>query len=64
MVISVLIKYLIHNYPRALFNDIGRVSAYFYDIPGRDTLNDIPGSRTSNSTQNMPLLCSAASKIW
>ena len=36
-VISVPIKDFIHHYPRALFNDIHSVSAYFYDItyPGR-----------------------------
>ena len=33
-VISVPIKYFIHHYPRALFNDIPRVGAHFYDIPG------------------------------
>ena len=53
-VISVPIKDFIHHYPRALFNDIPRVGAHFYDIPGRDALlrhtrvgaqfNDIPGS--------------------
>ena len=54
-VISVPIKYFIHHYPRALFNDIPRVGAHFYDIPrsGRTfttcpvgaQFNDIPGSR-------------------
>ena len=33
-VISVPIKDFIHHYPRALFNDIPRVGAHFYDIPG------------------------------
>ena len=33
-VISVPIKYFIHHYPRALFNDIPRVGAHFYNIPG------------------------------
>ena len=33
-VISVPIKNFIHHYPRALFNDIPRVGAHFYDIPG------------------------------
>ena len=33
-VISVPIKDFIHHYPRALFNDIPRVDAHFYDIPG------------------------------
>ena len=33
-VISVPIKDFINHYPRALFNDIPRVGAYFYDIPG------------------------------
>ena len=33
-VISVPIKDFIHHSPRALFNDIPRVGAYFYDIPG------------------------------
>ena len=28
------IKDFIHHYPRALFNDIPRVGAHFYDIPG------------------------------
>ena len=32
-VISVPIKDCIHHYPRALFNNIPRVGAYFYDIP-------------------------------
>ena len=32
--ISVPIKDFIHHYPRALFNDIPRVGAHFYDIPG------------------------------
>ena len=32
-VISVPIKDCIHHYPRALFNDIPRVGAHFYDIP-------------------------------
>ena len=31
-VISVPIKDFIHHYPRALFNDIHRVGAYFYNI--------------------------------
>ena len=42
-VISVPIKDFIHHYPRALFNDIPRVGAHFYDIPGSD-FYDIPGS--------------------
>ena len=52
-VISVPIKDFIHHYPRALFNDIPRVGAHFYDIPGsgrtfttypgRAQFNDIPG---------------------
>ena len=33
-VISVPIKDFIHHYPRAVFNDIPRVGAHFYDIPG------------------------------
>ena len=33
-VISVQFKDFIHHYPRALFNDIHRVGAHFYDIPG------------------------------
>ena len=28
------IKDFIHHYPRVLFNDIPRVGAHFYDIPG------------------------------
>ena len=43
-VISVPIKYFIHHYPRALFNDIPRVGAYFYDIPGSGrTFTTYPG---------------------
>ena len=48
------IKDFIHHYPRALFNDIPRVGAHFYDIPGSGRtlttywvgaqFNDIPGS--------------------
>ena len=46
-VISVPIKDFIHHYPRALFNDIPRVGAHFYDIPGshrrgRMNYNNIP----------------------
>ena len=46
-VISVPINDFIHHYPRALFNNIPRVGAYFYDMvivstfptyPGRDAL--------------------------
>ena len=43
-VISVPIKDCIHHYPRALFNDIPRVGAYFYDIPGSGrTFTTYPG---------------------
>ena len=43
-VISVPIKDFIHHYPRALINDIPRVGAYFYDIPGSGrTLTTYPG---------------------
>ena len=43
-VISVPIKDFIHHYPRALFNDIPRVSAHFYDIPGSGcTFTTYPG---------------------
>ena len=43
-VISVPIKDYIHHYPRALFNDIPRVGAYFYDISGSGrTLTTCPG---------------------
>ena len=43
-VISVPIKDFIHHYPRALFNDIPRVGAHFYDIPGSGrTLTTYPG---------------------
>ena len=43
-VISVPIKDFIHHYPRALFNDIPRVGAHFYDIPGsRRTFTTYPG---------------------
>ena len=51
------IKDFIQHYPRALFNDIPRVGAYFYDIPGsgrtfttypgRAQFNDIPGVNAS-----------------
>ena len=38
------IKDFIHHYPRALFNDIPRVGAYFYDIPGSGrSLTTYPG---------------------
>ena len=43
-VISVPIKDCIHHYPMALFNDIPRVGAYFYDIPGSGhTFTTYPG---------------------
>ena len=43
-VISVSIKDFIHHYPRALFNDIHRVSAHFYGIPGSGrTFTTYPG---------------------
>ena len=43
-VISVPIKGFIHHYPRALFNDIPRVGAHFYDIPGPGrSLTTYPG---------------------
>ena len=43
-VISVAIKDFIHHYPRALFNDIPRVGAHFYDIPGSGrTFTTYPG---------------------
>ena len=43
-VISVPIKDFIHHYPRALFNDIPRVGAHFYDIPGSvRTFTTYPG---------------------
>ena len=43
-VISVPIKDFIHHYPRALFNDIPRVGAPFYDIPGSGrTFTTYPG---------------------
>ena len=38
------IKDFIHHYLRALFNDIPRVGAYFYDIPG------------SNGNKNFPIV--------
>ena len=45
-VISVPIKDFIHHYPRALFNDIPRVGAHFYDIPGSGrSLTTYPGHR-------------------
>ena len=38
------IKDFIHHYPRALFNDIPRVGAHFYDIPGSGrTFTTYPG---------------------
>ena len=47
-VISVPIKDFIHHYPRALFNDIPRVGAHFYDIPGSGrTLTTYPGQDLS-----------------
>ena len=43
-VISVPIKDCIHHYPRALFNDIPRVGAHFYNIPGSGhSLTTYPG---------------------
>ena len=43
-VISAPIKDFIHHYPRALLNDIPRVGAYFYDIPGSGrTFTTYPG---------------------
>ena len=43
-VISVPIKDFINHYPRALFNDIPRVGAYFCDIPGSGrTFTTYPG---------------------
>ena len=46
-VISVPIKDFIHHYPRALFNDIPRVGAHFYDIPGSGrTFTTYPGRDT------------------
>ena len=43
-VISVPIKDFIHHYPRALVNDIPRVGAHFYDIPGSGrTFTTYPG---------------------
>ena len=43
-VISVPIKDFIHHYPRALFNDIPRVGAHFYNIPGSGcTFTTYPG---------------------
>ena len=50
-VISVPIKDFIHHYPRALFNDIPRVGAHFYDIPrsGR-ILTTYPGQIIKTTT--------------
>ena len=53
-VISVPIKDFIHHYPRVLFNDIPRVDAHFYDIPGHtlETVEKnsiIPNTRISTS---------------
>ena len=43
-VISVAIKDFIHHYARALFKDIPRVGAHFYDIPGSGrSLTTYPG---------------------
>ena len=36
------IKDFIHHYPRALFNDMPRVGAYFYDIPESQITKIIP----------------------
>ena len=45
-VISVPIKDFIHHYPMALFNDIPRAGAYFYDIPGSGrSLTTYPGQK-------------------
>ena len=53
-VISVPIKDFIHHYPRALFNDIPRVGAHFYDIPGSGrTFTTYPGR--SNKTNGLSL---------
>ena len=49
-VISVPIKDFIHHYPRALFNDIPRVGAHFYDIPVGAHFYDIPRSGRSLTT--------------
>ena len=39
----------IHHYPRALFNDIPKVGAYFYNIPGSGrSLTTYPGHRKRN----------------
>ena len=48
-IISVPIKDFIHHYPRALFNDIPRVGAPFYDIPGSGrSLTTYPGQYAIN----------------
>ena len=47
------IKDFIHHYPRALFNDIPRVGAYFYDIPGSGrSLTTYPGQRKKDKELN------------
>ena len=52
-VISVPIKDFIHHYPRALFNDIPRVGAHFYDIPGSGrTFTTYPGHETERLVKN------------
>ena len=72
-VISVPIKDFIHHYPRALFNDIPRVGAHFYDIPGskvdaNDTSGELglalPGSLVGESvfrTAKLEVLTESAS---
>ena len=52
-VISVPIKDFIHHYPRALFNDIPRVGAYFYDIPGSGHIPGLFSDDYSPKSANM-----------
>ena len=69
-VISVPIKDFIHHYPRAFFNDIPRVGAHFYDIPGsRRTFTTYPGrdallrhTRVGAQFNDIPLLVASNSR--
>ena len=46
------IKDFIHHYPRALFNDIPRVGAHFYDIPNSHTVKHAT-HKTNRSTHKI-----------
>ena len=62
-VISVPIKDFIHHYPRALFNDIPRVGAHFYDIPGSGrSLTTYPGQGALSKKSSAFGHCSCTSE--